>query len=49
MVENVEESLQAIIEVKLVEKSTNKIITEDKGKKAGFELNGNLEEIIDNF
>ncbi|HMA60466.1 MAG TPA: tocopherol cyclase family protein [Halanaerobiales bacterium] len=49
MVENVEESIQAIVEIKLVEKATNKIITEDKGKKAGFELNGNLEEIIDNF
>lgn len=49
MVKNVEESLQAFVEVKLIRKINNKIIFEDTGEKAGFELNGNLEEIIDNF
>src|SRR6056297_397425 len=49
MVKNVEESLNANISVKLIDKSNNNIITNDKGIKAGFELNGNLEEIIDNF
>ena len=49
MIENVEESLNAEVKIVLKEKENKKIITEDIGKNAGFELNGNIAEIIDNY
>jgi len=49
MVKNVEESLNASIEIKLINKFENSIIYQGMGQKAGFELNGNLDEIIDNY
>lgn len=49
MIENVEESLNAEVKIVLKEKENKKIITEDIGVHAGFELNGNIAEIIDNY
>jgi tocopherol cyclase len=42
----IEESMTSIIDVSLFNKKTNKILFEGKGKHAGLEVAGNIEEII---
>jgi hypothetical protein len=49
MIKNVEESLKAKINIALIKKVNNKLIAEDFGVHAGFELNGDIVEIIDEF
>src|SRR6056297_194610 len=49
MIKNVEESLDAKIDIALIKKGNNKPITKDNGTHAGFELNGNITKIIDEF
>ncbi|MEJ6756101.1 MAG: tocopherol cyclase family protein, partial [Crocinitomicaceae bacterium] len=42
----VEESMTAVLEVKLIDKKTGKVIFEDKGRNAGLEVAGKIDEII---
>lgn len=49
MIKNVEESLDAKIGISLIEKTNKKLITQDIGILAGFELSGNITEIVDEF
>ena len=42
----VEESMTAVLEVKLIEKKTGRVIFEDKGRNAGLEVAGKIDEII---
>lgn len=48
MLQRVSESLDAKIEVLLINKSNKEILFEGIGTNAGLEINGNLSEIIDN-
>ena len=49
MIKNVEESLDAKVEVALINLNDNKVITKDIGENTGFELNGSISDIIDEF
>jgi len=42
----IEESMNSVIEVKLTERSSGKIIFEDAGRNAGLEVAGKIQEII---
>jgi len=49
MIKNVEESLDAKVEISLINRNNKNVITKDIGTHAGFELNGNITDIIDEF
>jgi len=49
MIKNVEESLDTTVEISLINRNNKKVITKDIGTHAGFELNGNISDIIDEF
>jgi len=42
----IEESMTAVLEVKLVDKKNKKVLLEDSGRNAGLDVGGKIEEII---